>query len=314
MAWHQASGLDVDRHQVDVILPTELTAVRMRMLRTQHGERRATVADQVGSRATIVAPEFDGLAGPKGSSPPLPTLFSLVITQRNSASWSSGAALALLSGIAILAVALWWLPHAVKRADSVITILLVAPALVSALLSVRAASDIAEQLTTALRRLIAAIGVLAVICAITLAMLSGHAHSASLRDLRIVWVSIAAVLVGIAATLFVGGWRIRSLIRTGRRSSRRVTENPLLGQVLNRKGIPRIPPPDRWLAADEGELIPWGWLASSQDVMRSRDLPLADRKFWPEPSSRTLLLKWIQDDVFKWSPVRGSAANPPSCW
>jgi hypothetical protein len=57
VAWHQASGLDVPYHQVDVILPAELTAVRMRMVRTNQGYRSATLADQVGARATIVAPE-----------------------------------------------------------------------------------------------------------------------------------------------------------------------------------------------------------------------------------------------------------------
>jgi hypothetical protein len=314
VAWHQAGGLDVNSHQVDVILPAELTVVRMRMLRMRKGERRATVADQVGSRATIVAPEFDDPASVNGSSaPPLPTLFSLVITQRSSASWNSGAVLASLSGIAILAIALWWLPQAVENADSLITILLVAPALVSALLSVRAASDIAEQLTTVLRCLISAIGVLAVASAIALAVLPDFARANSLCSLRIAWVSIAVVLGGIALTLYVGGRRTRSLIRTGRRSSPRVLENPLFGEVLNCEDIPRISPPDRWLASDEGELIPWGWLSASREPGRFEDLPSADRAFWRD-GSRTRLIGWIQDDVFEWSPVRGSAANPPSCW
>ena len=42
VVWQQASGLDASDHHVDVMLPNELAAVRMRMLRISGGRRYAT--------------------------------------------------------------------------------------------------------------------------------------------------------------------------------------------------------------------------------------------------------------------------------
>jgi hypothetical protein len=109
VAWYQGSGLDAPSHEVDVILPSELTVVRLRMLRGRDNKRVATVADQVGSRATVIAPQFDDGRVPNSpskslrsavqrQSPPAPTLLSLVLTQRTAGSWWAGAVLALLQG------------------------------------------------------------------------------------------------------------------------------------------------------------------------------------------------------------------------
>lgn len=148
VAWHQASGLDTLAHQVDVILPAELMAVRMRMLRKRDGAVVANVADQVGSRATIVAPEVECAKAAKlmPPPPPPPTLFSLTIAQRSTASWHSGAWIAGLTSLVVIATALFWLPTHKDAPTDAVTILIIAPTLVAALLSARAGSELAEEL------------------------------------------------------------------------------------------------------------------------------------------------------------------------
>jgi hypothetical protein len=262
--------VDAASHQVDVILPSELMAVRMRMLRQYNGKRYATVADQVGGRATIVAPTVDDEDKDERRAP-VPTLLSLVITQRSPVSWYGGAWIALLTGIAILVTALWWLPKDASSSTDAITILIVAPTLVAAVLSVRAGNDIAEQLTKSLRRLIAAVGVLAAACSVGLVAQQVAARgrpSVPHSDLKWVWIAAALLLLSIALALVVGALRMWRLISFGRARRPRNVEEPCPGTVLNRKdgrwSAPRIPPPDRWLDADEGELVPWAGCTTFQ--------------------------------------------------
>ena len=299
VAWHQPGGVDAHNHQVDVILPSELTAVRIRVLRARKGKRLATVADQVGSRATIVAPDFpDEDAHDQQHRPPLPTLFSLAITQRSPASWYGGVWIALLTGVAILATALWWLPKDQGQATDAITILIVAPTLVATLLSVRAGSEIAAQLTVTLRRLIAAVGVLAAICAIGLVAQDEPdkigTHAPDLTGLKVLWLTVAALLLGIAAVLSLGARRIRRLNASGRRPAPRALKDPRPGKVINPDRRPPIPPPDRWLAADEGELVPWGWLNGPPGEQNGTHPPYSDRCYW-QATCRTPLVKWVQE-------------------
>jgi hypothetical protein len=58
---------------------------------------------------------------------------------------------------------------------------------------------------------------------------------------------------------------------------------------------PRIPPPDSWLDANEGELVPWGWLPDCQLYPSSEQcLTDADRCFWKDGLDRGRLVGWIQ--------------------
>jgi hypothetical protein len=252
----------------------------------------ATVADQVGPRATIVAPDFpEEAAGHWPPPPPPTTLFSLVITQRSLSSWYGGVWIALLTGIAILLTALLWLPRMESTRTDAITILVVAPTLVAALLSVRAGSEIAEQLTTRLRRLIGAVGVLAAVCAVGLI-----AQTPDPNGLEVLWFATAGLLLCIAAALWLGAYRIRCLLAFGRRSAPRVVKDLRTGKVLNPNAdcALRIPPPDRWLAADEGELVPWGWLEGPPGKPLGRCPPYPDCCFW-QSACHTPLIRWVQE-------------------
>jgi hypothetical protein len=307
VAWDQASGLDTPSHQVDVFLPDELTAVRMRLLRRRESGVVANVADQVGSRATIVAPEAEcANANKLAPSPPPPTLFSLTIAQGSRASWVSGAWLAGLTAVAILLTALLWLPTGDTSSDA-ITMLIVAPTLVSALLSVRARSELAEQLTTTLRQLIGAVGVLAAACAIGL--LAQEKCKISPSALKWGWFGCSLAMLVICASLARGAVLIRRFIEVGREPSPRAVKpidiekkrplNPTEAPGIKGKP-PRISPPDFWLDADEGELVPWGWLDGKPDEEK-RDLPPdADDYFW-SGHSRKELVGWVQE-LFCYKP------------
>jgi hypothetical protein len=300
VAWHQASGLAVADQQVDIVLPSELAVVRMRMLQVRSRRRCATVADQVGSRATIVAPKSPhelpaGDVCEKSGRQWSPTLFSLAITQRSPTPWYGGAAVALLTGLALIVLALGWMREVAGHLDAAVTVLMLAPTLVSTVLAVRAASDIAAALTTRLRLLIGSVGVLAVACAVGLLVQParpappllnellewlpgvGRSSTPSLTFLRDLWVGAGCLLLGVAAVLFVGGWRIKRLLAYGRRPSPRYLEVVTTGSVLNPHCYPRIPPPDRWLNADEGDLIPWGWTNGPHSYDLASD---CDRYFW----------------------------------
>ncbi len=337
VAWHQASGLNAPDHHVDVVLPNELAAVRMRMLRMTDGNRCATVADQVGSHATIVAPEIcdsaktaeqetacnqqaseaqQACAGRAQSGRRQddgawsPTLFSLVIARRSPAMWYGGAWIACLTAIALLLVATLWLPEIVEHIDAGVATLLLAPTLVAAVLSVRAASEIAEQLTTMLRRLIGAVGVLAAACALALVVQPGL-PGPNLRQrvrgetppihhlclLQYVWFGAAILLLFVAVALLAGGLRIKRLLAFGRRPAPRYVSNSDLrpGRVLNPKGAEKIGPPDRWLNADEGDLVPWGWLNGASSFAITKG---SDALFWSgHRSTSKQLVEWVREIV-----------------
>ena len=307
VAWHQASGLDVASQQVDVILPSELIAVRMRMLRTHHGTRTATRADQVGAQATIVAPasEDDGDPSTLTGSRSSPTLFSLVIAQRSWASWLSGFWIALLTGLATLACAIADVSrlHA-GRAAIVATVLVVVPALVSAVLAVRAGSDIADELTLTPRRLLGSLAAIAALCAASLAL-----HPIPVW-LCWAWAVAGALELAIAVTLLVGATYIRRLVAASQRPTPRRVAPVCPGKVLNPDGgYPRIPPPDLWLQADEGDLVPWGWLTGS---VRDRSTHAHDRAFWRD-HCRGPLISWVREDLFSFTITPACSAPCPDC-
>lgn len=326
VAWHQASGLDVAEHHVDVVLPNELAAVRMRMLRMIEGDRRATVADQVGSHATIVAPEFEQSGHGRRDGHWSPTLFSLVITQCSPASWYGGAWIASFTGVALILVAALWLPEVVRDADAGVASLMLAPTLVSTVLSVRAASEIAGQLATVLRRLIGAVGVIAATCALALIVHPGPPEPTAseqargiappiehLWALRSVWIGAGVALIAIAAALLLGARRTKRLLRYGRRSAPRYITDVTPGKVLNPDDpdAPWIGPPDCWLDADEGDLVPWGWL---NGVSSRGSTTGSDAQFWSGlRSPRGELVRWVHRIV----GYREPPASPlpcPQCW
>ncbi|HEX7290569.1 MAG TPA: hypothetical protein VF250_05500 [Conexibacter sp.] len=313
VAWNQASGIDVADHHLDVVLPNELAVARMRLLQVRRGRRRATVADQVGSRATIVAPLPRGDGSEQEPSSWSPMLFSLTLTQSSSASWYGGAWLASLTGIALIAIALWRMPEVVAHVDAGIAVLVLAPALVSTVLAVRAASEIAEALTTTLRRLIGAVGALALACAVGLVvhrdpsepgpirrLLGAARPDPHLGALSVLWFGAGAVLLCVAAALFAGAWRIRRLLAFGRRSSPRYLRNVDEGEVLNPPRYPHVPPPDRWLNANEGDLVPWGWLHGRlTPAAAAPDVTDVDRSFWDDCPSceRDELVDWVREAI-----------------
>jgi hypothetical protein len=308
VAWQHASGLAVARQQLEVILPSELIAVRMRMMRTSNGVRSATVADQVGARATIVAPVTSATATGWSS----PTLFSLVITQRSPASWFSGFWIALLSALATVAGAVFWLGKIVHEASTAATVLVIAPALVAAVLSVRAGSEIAEQLTVTPRRLLGSLAALAALCAAALAVIEVPKSSASkipgLSALEAVWCVSAGLEMAIAITLLLGAIRIRRLVKYSKRSAPRELQDLRFGKVLNPDRAPRIPPPDLWLQADEGDLVPWGWLSGAPGESNNS---WQDRCFW-KGFSRAALIEWVQE-IFEYKDASNVPASCPGC-
>ena len=189
-------------------------------------------------------------------------------------------------------------------------------------LAVRAGSEIAEQLTRRLRRLIAAVAVLAAVCALGLvvqpeplqATVGTRPPPLDVHVLRHVWQGAGAALLGIAVVLLAGASRIERMFTYGRRSAPRWLTDTRYGKVLNpeRKDSegrgkgpapPRIRPPDCWLNANEGDLVPWGWLhpypGGRYEVS---DLTRADRLFWKEeperlPSGPGKLAYWVRTCV-----------------
>jgi len=331
VAWHQAGGIDVPDHHVDVVLPTELAVVRMRMLRMFDGRRCATVADQAGSHATIVAPEPRELPEEDADCAWSPTLFSVVLAQRSPSGWYGGALMAALTAIALLLVAICWLPAIVQNVDAGVAALLLAPTLVSAALSVRAGSEIAEQLTTTLRGLIGAVSVLAATCAVALVVHPGQPEPNALQRvlgrnppihhlglLRGVWIGAAVLLVAIAAALLAGGWRIKRLLAYARRPAPRYLSDLDFGRVLNprdpqrpKRHLPRIGPPDCWLNVDEGDLVTWGWLNDAASFAKQ---PGSDANFWlGHERKRDKLIGWVRRIVRYEPPSPPVPPSSPPC-
>ena len=212
----------------------------------------------------------------------------------------------LLLPSGLLATALFWLPTRKETSTDAVTMLIVAPTLVTALLSVRAGSEIAEELTATLRPLIGAVGLLAAACAIgILANRTGENPVLSHSGLKWLWVGCSVAMLLIAVSLCYGATRIRRFIEVGRRASPRAVcaKDIRDGRALNparprrifkvwKISEPKISPPDLWLDADEGEIVPWGWL----DSQSGEPLPPSpDKCFWQgQDQLREELVKWVQ--------------------
>jgi hypothetical protein len=114
-----------------------------------------------------------------------------------------------------------------------------------------------------------------------------------LTGLRVLWVAAAFLLLCIASTLAYGAYRIQRLIALGRRSAPRAVPCMDPDEVFKPDGALRVPPPDRWLAANEGEMVPWGWLDRSALWEHCAHPPLVDRWYW-QGNCRADLVRWVQ--------------------
>jgi hypothetical protein len=224
--------------------------------------------------------------------------------------WYGGVWLAGLTAIALSLVAVLWLPAVVEHLDAGVATLLLAPTLAAAVLSVRAASEIAEQLTSMLRRLIGAVGVLTAACALALVVQPGTPEPNPIQrargytppihhlwSLRGVWLGAAVLLALVALALLCGGRRIQRLLEFGRLQAPRYVPQCDLepGKVLNPDRAERIGPPDCWLDADEGDLVPWGWLNGNHSCEITMG---SDRQFWSGHCSNSeQLINWVQQQV-----------------
>jgi hypothetical protein len=322
VAWHEASGLDVQSHHVEVILPSELTVVRMRMTRQNSEGRVVTTAYQIGSRAAIVDPRDiaygEDRHEPEDRARAIPSLFSLVVAQSSSGSWYGGAVVAFLTAIALFLGALVWRTQisSDNGAQDTVTVLVIAPTLISALISVRAGSDIAEQLIQTLRALIALIAVLAVVAALELIFTKDHGNT-----LRLLWIIDGVLLVFIGVVLCTGGRQLgrhRAFARASAAGDPAPLREVDVGKALLPPGqppppdwplipAPRIPPPDQWIASGEGDRVPWGWLdaRSRKAVTHKSGTDPEDDRYWESTKGvvsaeeREALLRWVAS-IFEW--------------
>ncbi len=105
-------------------------------------------------------------------------------------------------------------------------------------------------------------------------------------------------------------WCDRCLVKYSKRPAPRELRGEELdfGKVLNPDHSPRIPPPDLWLQADEGDLVPWGWL-SAPPAQRSKSPQ--DSCFW-DGFARKELVRWVQD-MFQYKDAPNVPASCPEC-
>jgi hypothetical protein len=126
---------------------------------------------------------------------------------------------------------------------------------------------------------------------------------------RAAWIGAGVTQLIVACVLWAGAHRIRSLIKWGRRASSRDIEDPYPGAVLNSKDgpkrAPRVDAPDLWLQADEGDLVPWGWLSAPPS--RRSDCT-QDISYWGQYDRRRLVT-WVQE-LFEY---RELSELPPAC-
>ena len=345
VAWEQASSSDVALHLVEVTLPPELAVIRMRMVQAtlvdgDSGFRRdecVTAAPLSMGRASLLAPTPPPMLAQSTGIPPLAGMFmSLVVAQRRRGAWLAGSLIAAVTGIGMVFAALTDLAQLVLQVGAVVTILLLAPTLVAALLSIRAASDIAQELTQPLRVLIALIGVLTVACAISLVLPRTPApvlatgllgsESPGVFGVEVVWLVAGSSLVVIAFVLLYGWVKLgRQLtysdplasglsepVTTGRAllTGRGLgTAPPRAARIrpLHRWKAPRIPPPDRWIETGEGDRLPWGWLwfdpmkAASDETRAGRGWP-EDLRYWDSVYETAPILNIHRDAIklVKW--------------
>jgi hypothetical protein len=334
VAWQQSSSRDVAYHVVEVALPADLAVVRLRMVERYLIPASATGAGGVRARERVVAAPLNksptatlpvpprSRSGPSaaagGRLPQLSDMFlSLVVSQpREDAPWLAAIALAAATGIVILIGALRAMTEIVAQAGAAVTVLLLAPTLVSALLSAKAANDIAQELTLTLRVMVASIGVLAIASGVGLivqpnptgVVVQQHTLPPDLRALKWTWVAIGVGCFAIAGVLWWGWRRLGRLLGyrdlgPGQAPGSIVPEGDALRP--GDRSAPSIPPPDRWIETGEGDRIPWGWLwvpadapADERPLLDGAAERCEDRRYWSAVASgydqraRLALLAW----------------------
>jgi hypothetical protein len=253
VAWEQLTAQDVGSYHVEVSVPQELDVVRMRML--SGGTRNVRTGDQLGRRAHLVAPNMKEEA--QGTSRRQPAFISILLARTDENVWLTGALVSALTGGA-LCVGAADVRVIMRHDDPTATVLSIVPALVLTLLSFRASSDLGAALTG---RLSGVLGLAAGVTVFATAALAAVSKEHPCR-LAVIWVVLGLFLVCIAGLLFLGWVRAHKLMREMERGEPGL-KTADHGERLKSSGK-RVaaPPPDRWLAAGEGERIPWGWLDS----------------------------------------------------
>jgi hypothetical protein len=270
VVWEQWAVGPIESH-VEVIVPPELSIVRLRSLRAgaPAGPGVVDLPRQVGLRGHITVE-----ARPGARRAP-PELLSVLLAHRDRRGWNTGFAIAVLTGVVLLLAALL-VPSDVaeKHLGSAVTLILLGPGFTAGLLSLRAASDIADDLLSALRVLLALVWLCTVASA---AALVGAPEIA--RELVTL---LAAALLVLGLLLGFGAWRARRLFveSTQRERAEHLPRSPSR-RLSAGSGRLRTPTPDRWLVSGEGEHVPWGWLAGpageSTLDLESRE---EDRRYW----------------------------------
>jgi hypothetical protein len=173
----------------------------------------------------------------------------------------------------VLVAAFTALTPLVSEAGVAATIVVIAPTLAAGVLSVRAASDIAAQLTQPLRLLLALVALLALATAVGLALQPAPAEGSrppDLHSLKVSWIVIGVLLMVVSAVLLSGWLRLTALLRYRDKLPKGPNMAVGSGDALmpcarsGHPGVlscsPRIPPPDCWIETGEGDRVPWGWL------------------------------------------------------
>jgi hypothetical protein len=270
VVWEQWAVGPIESH-VEVIVPTELSIVRMRSLRAGAPETpgKVDLPRQVGLRGHITV---DALPGVRRAPP---ELLSVLLAHRDRRGWNAGCVIALLSGIVLLIAARFVASDvAEKHIGPAVTLILLGPGFTSGLLSLRAASDIADELLGGLRVLLALVWLCTVASA---AALVGAPEIA--RELVQV---LAAVLLVLGTLLGFGSRRARRLhVESTQRERAEDLPRSVSQRLSAGPGRLRTPTPDRWLVSGEGEHVPWGWLRDSAGKstldLESR---AEDRRYW----------------------------------
>lgn len=270
VVWEQWAVAGVERH-IEIVVPPELAVIRLRSLRptVDPSEPAAEVAHQVGQSAHLTLTPDRREA---------PELMSLLLGHRDRQSWNAGALVALLTGLLLIAAVWCALDRIEAQLEASITVLLLGPAFTAGLLSARATSEIADELLTRLRWLLAGVAVCTVLAAATLV--------ATEHELTQVLVTaFGLLLVGCGVLLWFGAWRAWRLRNESRARERATAVDPFPRRLMAAATRHRTPVPDRFIVSGEGERVPWGWLANAPggDARRyslSLDTRDEDRRYW----------------------------------
>jgi len=271
VVWEQWASGAIGSH-VEVIVPAELSIVRLRCLHPPDtaGELKCDVARQVGLRAHINLPS-------EQRQPP--ELMSLLLAEHDQRSWKAGTTVALLTGV-LLTLAVWLLlPRLEAQLEATVALILLGPAFTAGLLSLRAASEIADELLSGVRFLLALVALATVGCAAVLIVGCDLAT-------RVLVSAFGAMLVGVGLLLFLGAQRAGQLQQESAERET-VSDVPIGARLCAREDRVRTPLPDRWIVSGEGERMPWGWLPSGQGSLGGAADPTfdlgaceEDRRYW----------------------------------